>query len=231
VTTDLRRFVEWTDGAPYVPVELLLPGEVIHLYRCQGLTVPAIISALHPILRCFVPTVKCVAEHFAPAYASSIKSATQAVAAALSQRSGERADLPAGVTAADTASGALAHHTDRTGVAATAGSALVGVSGDHFIEVTAEEVVAAHQDRVAAWPWESASGIGRCRACGSAFDWSEPTRGCPMPRRAYVHHCAQCGRVVCGPCSSARAVVRGLGHELKRVCDVCRFGGPSVVLQ
>lgn len=59
-------------------------------------------------------------------------------------------------------------------------------------------------------PWQPDAAATSCFLCASPYHL--------FFRR---HHCRRCGRVVCGPCSTARSLL-SLGPIPLRVCDACK---------
>lgn len=63
----------------------------------------------------------------------------------------------------------------------------------------------------AAGPWEPDSAAPACRLCNAMFSF-----------RLRRHHCRNCGRLVCGPCSTGRLILRtSRTSQPKRVCAAC----------
>ena len=59
-------------------------------------------------------------------------------------------------------------------------------------------------------PWEPDALAPHCFRCSTAFSI--------FFRR---HHCRRCGRVVCAPCSLARAVLPSISPAPQRICSAC----------
>lgn len=77
--------------------------------------------------------------------------------------------------------------------------------------------------------WTPTNAVDGCEVCKSRFSWHSTFRGLASELRER-HHCRQCGRLVCAPCSSQRRAIPRLGLIFPaRICDVCHFKGDYAI--
>jgi len=76
-------------------------------------------------------------------------------------------------------------------------------------------------------PFEAHDAASRCRLCGEKFAWQSTTNSSECASFRMTHNCNQCGRLVCGACSSRTAVVGFGAATAKRVCDQCIWLPPA----
>lgn len=76
-------------------------------------------------------------------------------------------------------------------------------------------------------PWEAHDLATRCRLCGEKFAWQATANSSECASYRLTHNCNQCGRLVCGKCSTRTAFVGFGAATAKRVCDRCLWLPPA----
>jgi hypothetical protein len=76
-------------------------------------------------------------------------------------------------------------------------------------------------------PWEAHDLATRCRLCGEKFAWQATANSSECASYRLTHNCNQCGRLVCGKCSTRTAFVGFGAATAKRVCDQCLWLPPA----